>query len=48
MFTSGQDVPRLPQQTGHGPSLVHEVHPVSARHPGGSCALNLPLEAGQS
>ena len=47
-FTFGQDVPRLPQWTGHGPSLVNEVCPVSARCPVGSCAVNLPLEAGQS
>ena len=39
--------PGCPQWTGHGPSLFNEVHLVSSRHPGGSCA-NPPLEADQS
>ena len=34
-----------PQQTRCGPSLAHGVCLVSARHPGDSFPINLPLEA---
>ena len=44
-FSSGQDVLTSPQQTRCGPSLVNEVHPVSARHPGNSFPVNLSQEA---
>ena len=41
----GQDVLSSPQWTRCSPSLVNEANQVSARHPGDSFLVNLPLEA---
>ena len=45
VFPSGQDVLRLPQWNGCGPSLVNEACVVSARHPGSSFPVCQPWEA---